>query len=185
MIRKYVLTVSLFALVAPVVHAAGDEQKAALAKSQFMLRQLTAEKSEADKKNKELDEANKGLKSQVEKLQAELAVKVNLLDQWQGKAQEQQQALVKTQQESGQQQKEMKRAAEFVNHQKTNIESRLQTQRSNLALCMDNNRKLYDINKELVSSYENKGFWAVVKHKEPFTGKKQVEVEKLVQEYQY
>lgn len=185
MIRHYLVMAGLVVLLAPTVQAAGDEQKAALAKSQYMLRQLTLEKSEMDKKNKDLEESNKSLKTQVEKLQADLASKVNLLNQWQAKSQEQQEALVKTQQDSTVQQRELKRSAELVGHQKSNIESRLQTQRDNLGLCMNNNRKLYDINQELVNSYQNKGFWAVLKHKEPFTGQKQVEVEKLVQEYQY
>lgn len=185
MINKYFAALSFVVALSPSVYAAGDEQKAALAKSQYMLRQITAEKSEMEKKNKELDEANKTLKTQLEKVQAELASKNTQLAQWQTKAQEQQETLAKTQQESGQQAKELKRSAELINHQKTNIESRLQTQRANLGLCMENNRKLYEINKELVANYQNKGFWAVAKQKEPFTGKQQVEIEKLAQEYQY
>lgn len=185
MISRYILALSLLVAYAPGVHAAGDEQKAALAKSQYMLRQLTSEKAEVEKKNKELDEANKTLKTQLDKLQNELSIKNTQLSQWQAKAQEQQDALVKTQQASGQQQKELERSAALINHQKTNIESRLQTQRANLGLCMENNRKLYDINKELVANYQNKGFWAVAKQKEPFTGKQQVEIEKLAQEFQY
>ncbi len=185
MINKYFAALSFVAILAPGAYAAGDEQKAALAKSQYMLRQITAEKSEMDKKNKELDEANKTLKTQLEKVQAELVSKNAQLAQWQTKAQEQQETLAKTQQESGQQQKELKRSAELINHQKSNIEARLQTQRDNLHLCMENNRKLYSINQELVANYQNKGFWAVAKQKEPFTGKQQVEIEKLAQEYQY
>ncbi|MFO1367847.1 MAG: hypothetical protein U1F46_02555 [Marinagarivorans sp.] len=185
MIRQCLIALTVACVVTPNVYAAGDEQKAALAKSQFMLRQLTVEKTDMEKKNKELDEANKTLKAQLDKAQAELASKNAQLSQWQTKAQEQQEALAKTQQESGQQQKELQRSAALVNHQKTNIEARLQTQRANLGLCMENNRKLYDINKELVANYQNKGFWAVAKQKEPFTGKQQVEIEKLAQEYQY
>lgn len=185
MVRQCLAAFGLVIVLVPSVNAAGDEQKAALAKSQYMLRQITADKSEMEKKNKELDEANKTLKTQLDKLQNELASKNALLSQWQTRAQEQQEALAKTQQESGLQQKELKRSAELINHQKTNIESRLQTQRANLSLCMENNRKLYDINKELVANYQNKGFWAVAKQKEPFTGKQQVEIEKLAQEYQY
>lgn len=185
MIRQCLIALTVACVVTPNVYAAGDEQKAALAKSQFMLRQLTVEKTDMENKNKELDEANKTLKTQLDKAQAELASKNAQLSQLQTKAQEQQEALAKTQQESGQQQKELQRSAALVNHQKTNIEARLQTQRANLGLCMENNRKLYDINKELVANYQNKGFWAVAKQKEPFTGKQQVEIEKLAQEYQY
>ena len=49
---------------------------------------------------------------------------------------------------------------------------------------MENNRKLYDINKELVANYKIKAFgqWP---SKKTFTGKQQVEIEKLAQEYQY
>jgi multidrug efflux pump subunit AcrA (membrane-fusion protein) len=169
----------------PCVFAAGDEGKAALAKSQFMLRQITAEKTQLESKNKELEQANAQLKTQVEKLQKDLTARNELIAQWQNKVQEQQQTLTQTQQQYTAQQRELQRSAQMVSHQKSNIENRLSAQRGNLRLCMDNNRKLYDINKELLGKYEGKGFWAVVKHQEPFTGKQQVEVEKLVQEYQY
>lgn len=169
----------------PAVYAAGDEAKAALAKSQFMLRQVTAEKAQIETKTKELEQQNLQLKAQVEKLQSEVKSRNDLISQWQNKAQEQQEALAQIQQQNTAQQRELKRSAELVSHQKSNLASRLGAQRSNLQLCMDNNRKLYDLNRELLAKYEGKGFWAVVKGKEPFTGKQQVEVEKLVQEYQY
>ena len=37
----------------------------------------------------------------------------------------------------------------------------------------------------MLGQYANKGFAAVLRQKEPFTGKKQVEIEKLAQDYQY
>lgn len=175
----------VFVCNVPAVYAAGDEAKAALAKSQFMLRQVTAEKTQIEAKNKELEQSNIQLKAQVEKLRADVQARNELISQWQTKAQEQQQALAQTQQQNTVQQRELKRSTELVQHQKSNLASRLGAQRNNLQLCMDNNRKLYDLNRELLGKYEGKGFWAVVKHKEPFTGKQQVEVEKLVQEYQY
>ena len=50
MIRQCLIALTVACVVTPNVYAAGDEQKAALAKSQFMLRQLTVEKTDMEKK---------------------------------------------------------------------------------------------------------------------------------------
>jgi len=51
--------------------------------------------------------------------------------------------------------------------------------------CVGNNKKLFDINLELLSAYEKKGVWDSVTQAEPFSGLSQVQVENLVDDYQY
>ena len=65
------------------------------------------------------------------------------------------------------------------------LEAQLKTQAQNFSVCYDNNKKLYDINKQLLTRYKNKGFGDVLEQQEPFTGIKQVEIENLVQDYRY
>jgi len=58
-------------------------------------------------------------------------------------------------------------------------------QTQTIDLCVANNRKLYEINLELTSIYENKGVWDSVTQAEPFSGLSQVKIENLVDDYQY
>jgi chromosome segregation ATPase len=51
--------------------------------------------------------------------------------------------------------------------------------------CVLNNKKLYEINQAVLGKYENKGFWDSVTQAEPFSGLSQVEIENLVDDYQY
>jgi len=51
--------------------------------------------------------------------------------------------------------------------------------------CVGNNKKLYEINLELLSVYEKKGVWDSVTQAEPFSGLSQVQIENLVDDYQY
>jgi hypothetical protein len=52
-----------------------------------------------------------------------------------------------------------------------------------LALCEDNNRKLYELGRELMVLYERQGVGDVLARREPFTGLRQVEVENLMEAY--
>ncbi|MBX9965672.1 MAG: hypothetical protein K2Y35_21615 [Burkholderiales bacterium] len=56
-------------------------------------------------------------------------------------------------------------------------------QSRSIRVCEDKNLKLYGVATELVVKYRHQGFWDSVKRKEPFTGLRQVEVEKLLEEY--
>lgn len=56
-------------------------------------------------------------------------------------------------------------------------------QARSIRVCEDKNLKLYGVATELVAKYRDQGFWDSVKRKEPFTGLRQVEVEKLLEEY--
>ena len=65
------------------------------------------------------------------------------------------------------------------------VDQKLKNHQDNFQLCLENNRKLYDINQEILGNYQNKGMWEVMQESEPFTGFKAVKVENLIQDYQY
>jgi len=52
-----------------------------------------------------------------------------------------------------------------------------------LQTCSEHNVALYGVGIEVLDRYESKGFWTVVRQKEPFTQLKRVEIENLAEEY--
>ena len=88
------------------------------------------------------------------------------------------------------------RTEELVTHFRETASSLQQTERERgelqqqlagssqqLDLCTKNNVALYDVGIEVLDRYQSKGFWSVMKQKEPFTQLKRVEIENLAEEY--
>jgi chromosome segregation ATPase len=159
-----------------------NAQKNALAKAQFMLRQSTAEKAE-------LQQQADTLKQQVEKLAKELAATqgdagatqqkmqtgfAQTIDQWRQRDARQTAQL-----------QELRLQLKVQGEQRAVLDQRLEIQASNFSVCYGNNKQLVDLNRELLERYQNKGVFAAMRQKEPFTGLAQVEVENLVQDYRY
>jgi len=155
--------------------------QAAAAKAQFMLRQVSGEKAALEVKNKELQ-------TQIDALTKKNAV----LER------EQDVAEVSKEKISGQilsirdkyialvgKYNEIREAyiAEKQNSQKTAL--KMQERDEFIHQCVENNKKLFTVNQEILGKYEDKGFWDVFNQKEPFTGLSQVDLENLVQEYQF
>ena len=65
------------------------------------------------------------------------------------------------------------------------LEARVDTLASNLLHHLQNNRRLVEISNELVMRYQNKGFVENIKRSEPLTGLSRVDLENLIQEYQF
>lgn len=167
------------------VHADERALQAALTKTQLMLKQAAADKVSAEKqlaelkaeleKNKaEFDRFKKSSESQIqakEQGSTKLAGTVDVLKEryteLQGKYAELKQLYVSSSR-SGKE-----------------ADLKLKAHQDNFQLCLDNNRKLYDINQEILGNYQDKGFWEVMREKEPFTGFRSVKVENLIQDYQY
>ncbi len=61
----------------------------------------------------------------------------------------------------------------------------LDNQNSNFSICYENNRKMFDINKELLGFYKNKSAFDTVIQDEPFLQFKKVDMENFVQDYRY
>lgn len=154
----------------------------ALAKAQYLLRQATTEKTD-------LQTQVDTLKQQVDKLTKELATAKSAsgadkqkLEQKYGSALEQ----WKTQGEKLNEQLENGRAQTKRDAaQRAELEEALKKETANFAQCYENNKKLYAVNQDLLNRYQHKGFADVLGQKEPFTGIKQVDVENLIQDYQY
>jgi chromosome segregation ATPase len=63
--------------------------------------------------------------------------------------------------------------------------SELRTQERELKTCIDRNAGLYNLNAEVLDRMANRGFWAAVGEREPFTKLKRVELENLIDDYKY
>jgi predicted nucleic acid-binding Zn-ribbon protein len=180
------LSASVLALTLSVLAATTQAQDAnaqkALQKAQYMLRQVSSEKVE-------LQTQVDALKQQNDKLTTELATMKSATGQAQrateakygGAIEQWKQRDVQTSDQLTATKQQLKQQIE----QRTQLEAQLQKQTSNFSVCYENNKKLYDLNTQLLGHYENKGLGDVLKQKDPFTGIKQVEIENLVQDYRY
>jgi hypothetical protein len=162
--------------------ANANAQKNALAKAQFMLRQATSEKAD-------LQQQADALKQQVEMLSKELAAvkaasgenKQKMEEKFSGSLELWKQRDTKTSEQLAALRTQLKEQTE----QRALLQDRLQVQSDNFALCYGNNKQLFDLNRELLTRYQQKGVLDAVAQKEPFTGIKDVEIENLVQDYRY
>lgn len=177
------IVISLMLFLATNVFADNNDAgiKNALAKAQYMMRQVSNEKAELEKQVVKQKEQIDALTKENEKVKLDLKNKINAINP--------QDEVVKNLKEGGQKM-QSKLEAEFgknenLSSKNEDLEVKLSTQTKNFDVCYDNNKKLYEINKEILGQYENKGFWAALKQKEPFTSIERVKVENLVQDYQY
>ncbi|MES2821952.1 MAG: hypothetical protein V4732_00020 [Pseudomonadota bacterium] len=162
--------------------AENDNTKNALAKAQYMLRQASTEKAG-------LEQQVTKQKVEIEKLTKEIALlknesKSKLADISSNQSQ------VLTALNGDRQKVQTKLDNESRKNTELNSANELLTQKlakqtNNFDICYGNNKKLYDINKEILGKYEDKGFWAALSQKEPFTAIEKVKVENLIQDYQY
>jgi len=174
------------ALIASVISTAALAQDAnaqkALQKAQFMLRQAASEKAALQS---ELDAARRQLEEQAR----ELAATKSSATQAQQKTEEKYTgAIAQWKQRDGEQSAELATTKEQLKQQlaqRAELEAKLQRESGNFSACYENNRKLYELNRELLARYESKGFGDVLSQREPFTGMKQVEIENLLQDYRY
>jgi len=159
--------------------------KEALVKAQFMLRQMNAELNQLRaSKQKLLAE-----KSQLEKDNSRLQKKYDKLNQksakikttLKGKSSELKKiykdeilAHTQTRNQLAQLRDEKKEIIVIANQQIQKIE-----------LCAANNKKLFDINQKILVKFEDKGVWDSMVQAEPFSQLSQVEIENMVDDYQY
>lgn len=180
----YLINAGVFFLLVCVSGAHADEVGAqkALAKAQYLLRQATTEKTElqtqvetlkqqVDKLTKELSTTKSASGADKEKLEQKYG---SALEQWKSRGEKMNEQL-----ESGRAQ------AKKEATQRAELEEALKNETTSFSQCYENNKKLYAVNQDLLNRYQNKGFADVLGQKEPFTGIKQVDVENLIQDYQY
>ncbi len=171
------IAIGLLALPA-AVQADEVAAKRALAKAQYMLRTVSAEKATLEKDKAALEDDLKKLKAEIDKLKAQHEKKQTHAKQRFAKLKGMYEEL---------RDKFIARNKEFrvTSNTLADTEQKLAVQTDNFETCYNNNKALFDINQEILGKYEGKGFWQVLSQKDPLIGLTQVKVENLVQDYQY
>ncbi len=159
--------------------------KDAMARAQFMIRQLNAElnqikttntqlKNKTDEINNELKSLNKKytrLKGVNHKNIKTLSFKINeIKDEYKAEVIAH---------------NETKLLLKKMTRDKSILLSYSEKQKDKINICMSNNKKLFDIDKIMLSNYENKDIWDSLIQAEPFSQLSQVEIENLIDDYQY
>lgn len=158
-----------------------DGTKTALAKAQYMLRQISTEKTNLEKEISLLKTEKNELQKEIEKYKAENTKK-------QAEVNKQLSALEGLSKESHELQNNIEDTKEkysLLQNENQRLLDRLATQTENFDICYKNNKTLYSVNQEILGQYENKGFWDALSQKEPLTAVGKVKVENLIQDYQY
>ncbi|HKJ09757.1 MAG TPA: hypothetical protein VKA76_11795 [Gammaproteobacteria bacterium] len=159
---------------------------AALAKAQYLLKQLSSAKAELQTKydklkaaNDKLKAANAGLEKQLHGREQQLATSRHRNNALIDGMKKERQRLVDL---AGRW-----RATVVDLHQtrqeKHRLQQELAQQRTAFQQCDGKNIKLYEANVDLLKRYADKGVMAALLQKEPVTGIKQVKVENILQEY--
>jgi|GEM_PF-1533838 len=174
------LTLFLTLLSGSLVQA-DEALKRGLAKAQYMLRQANSEKIAIEASLKEARAEIDALKAEMGELQSGLKKadkRIAKLKDNNGEWQEEYGNLKNTLAETRMQLAKARRYGEIQ-------DERFAMQTENFKLCRANNIKLYEVNQELVGAYQDKSAMDAIKQRDPFFGLKRVEVENLVQDYQY
>ena len=173
----------LAALLSPLQIASASND--AMAKAQYMIRQLNAEKNRVTSENQKL----LAEKAELEKKFASLQKKYDKLSSNSRNNSKSMSTKIaglsdelKTERDAHQ---ETAKQLAAMTGEKDRVFHIAVDQTHAIDQCVSNNHKLYDINQALLGKYENKGIWSVISQDEPFTGLKQVEIENLVDDYQY
>ena len=178
---KRVVFVSTLLIFPTAAMADADASKSALAKAQYMLRQTTTEKAGLEKEIA----AQKATIASLEKDIAQIKKAATVKQSESGA----QMDAINQLKENGQKLHE-RISADTEKYRQLNtaneqLQDHLEKQSHNFDVCYDNNKKLYQINQEILGKYKDKGFLSVLSHKEPITSLGDVKVENLIQDYQY
>ncbi len=163
-------------LVMPVIGFAQGQD--AIARAQYMLRQVNAEKNA-------LQQENIRLKKELEALKSDMQVKLTKSEKGNKKLSGKVKSLQQRNQQFADVLSELRQQYNELQLKNSGNENMLGQYSENLQLCVNNNKELYQVNLELLNSYQKKGVWASIKKAEPFTRLKKVQIENMAQEYQY
>ncbi len=176
-----ILFISAVMLVAAPAYAAKD----ALAKAQYMLRQMNAElnqlrvgKQKVQAEKSQLESDNKALQKKYDKLTKKTAKNKTAMK---GRLSE----LKETYKDEIKSHNATRKQLKMVTNEKVRLFDIATEQTQKIDLCMANNNKLFAIDKELLVRFEQKGVWDSMVQAEPFSKLSQVEIENLVDDYQY
>jgi len=174
------ISVLFFINIVPV-----QANKDALARAQYMIRQINAELNQLKSSNNKikedmlsLDKEYKKLKIKYTKLERISNKNKNVMS---GKYTE---IKNKYSMEIDSHNETRRRLQEKFSENKHLVD--IGSKKNNmLDMCIANNHSLYDINIEILTKYENKGVWDSLSQAEPFSNLTQVEIENMVDDYQY
>jgi predicted nucleic acid-binding Zn-ribbon protein len=188
------------ALMIPVLPAAAQVQRSGNADARVMqqlqqLQQVTAERANLEKENAKLKEEVDQLKKDNAKLQAArgaLEGRAKALEavatrgDGAGKAAQEQLERGRVQmQELITRFRETTQTLRDVEIERTAAKTRLGERERELKVCVDRNAGLYNLNTEVLNSFENRGVWSSLTEREPFTKLKRIELENLIDGYKY
>lgn len=167
----------------PALGFSGEKElKNALAKAQYMLRQANAEKVSLEKEKRELQKSYDNFKNQVEKdLRAEENSNKKKSNQLNAKIDAYKEKL----NEFKESYMTLRNQHIELKQERASLAGSYELEKKKFSMCVENNRKLFEVNKEILGEYENKGFFSVLRQREPLMGLSRVQIENLVQEYQY
>lgn len=177
------------------VAARDNGNDAALAKAQYLLRQISMEKealqaenlrinAEVEKRDKKIQALNKKMDSTKKSLSSSR----NTLGKYQEVVTAQRTRMVEMRdkfQKLVDKYKELVVALRLVEQERADMQKANQSGLRTLENCADNNQQLYQVNVELLNQYKNKGVWDAMLQKEPVTQLKQVEIENIIEDMQY
>jgi len=161
---------------------AADE---ALARAQFMLRQMSAEKNQLAAENRALASEKQELQGKLAELEKKYHKLAKNSENSSTALSERIDSLQQKLKQEAQAHGEASGSLQQMTDEKNRLFSIARKQTDVIDLCVANNRKLYAIDQQLLGKYEEKGVWSALIQDEPFTGMKQVEIENLVDDYQY
>ena len=177
------------------VSARGDRNDGALAKAQYLLRQISMEKEALQAENshikedlKKRDIKIKVLNKKIENTKKSLSSTRNKVGKYQDAVSAQRTRMVEMRdkfQKLVDKYKELVVALRLVENERAEIQKEKLSGLRVLENCADNNQQLYQVNVELLKQYENKGVLDAILQKEPVTQLKQVEIENIVDDMKY
>ncbi|MDQ1363112.1 MAG: hypothetical protein QG652_972 [Pseudomonadota bacterium] len=161
-------------MLAQPAHAADE----AIARAQFMIRQISAERDQL-----QTDKA--ALQAQLDELQKKHESLENKSSKTSGDM-KQQFTQLREQYEGERKSHETTRTTLAATvAEKNRLADIAAGQSQSLELCIGNNKKLYDVTRTMLGEYETKSMWDSLVQAEPFTGMTRIEVENLVDDMQY
>ena len=177
------------------VAARDNGNQAALAKAQYMLREISMEKEALQAENQQLKDEIEKRDKKIEAQNKKIARANKSLDNTQemvGKYQEavaaQKERMVEMRdkfQKLVDKYKELVSALRLVENERANLQRKTQVGLRTLQDCASNNQSLYQANMDILKQYENKGVWDAVMQKEPVTQLKRVEIENFIEDMKY
>jgi chromosome segregation ATPase len=188
---KYLAIVLL--LIAPLAHAQTQRSGDANARAMQQLQQLTAERAQLKADNEKLKQEVDNLKKQVTtassaqtSLQKKLKQAESLADRDVSQSKQHEEATEKLRaqmQELVTRFRETATTLKEVESDRNTTRTALQSKERELAVCVDRNVELYQINTQALDRLEKKGVWSSLTEKEPFTQIQRTRMENLIDDY--